>query len=161
MEPDLLTIRPGWRAWWDELGEAFWSSPASSSGLYHHGESQEEHAREVFDLASWHWRRMPERRIRHDHGIRRSFLRAALFHDCGKALDRRNHDVAGFEWMRDRDPLAARLILLHMGRWGAREIADLMDRPANAYFRKLPFFSWMVQTLQACDYSAAHGWRRQ
>lgn len=154
-------LTPGWRSWMREVPLEFWTSPASASGTRHHGESQIEHAEEVYALCAWHWRRVPERHIRAHHGIRRSFLRAARFHDVGKAEDRSAHDIAGYNFMLRRDPLAAYFILRHMGRWGSREVADIINCKPIAQYHAVPVFRWLADLLQACDYTAAHGWQRQ
>ena len=160
MEPQILIARPGWRSWMREVPVDFWRSPASVSGRNHHGESQLEHSQEVYELAAWHWRRVPERHIRAHHGIRRSFLRAARFHDIGKASDPRAHDIAGYNFLLRRDPLAAYFVLRHMGRWGSREVADILECKPIARYHAVPVFRWLADLLQACDYTAAHGWKR-
>lgn len=147
----------GWRAWMREVPIEFWTSPASTSGLYHHGESQLEHSQEVFRLCCMHWRRVPDRKIRHHHGIRRSFLRAARFHDIGKASDRHNHEIAGYNFMLRRDLLSAYLILTHSGRWSPSEVSDICNCPLISKYHSVPAFRWLSNTLQACDYTAAHG----
>lgn len=150
----------GWRSWMREVPLEFWTSPASASGQHHHGETQLEHSQQVYELCAWHWRRVPERHIRAHHGIRRSLLRAARFHDIGKASDRQAHDIAGYNFMLRRDPLAAYLILRHMGRWGSREVADILECKPVARYHAVPVFRWLADLLQSCDYTAAHGWTR-
>lgn len=144
----------GWRSWWLEFGD-WWSTPASITGKHHHGETQGEHAQEVFRLAALHWRRVPDERIRKCHTIKRSFLRAARFHDVGKAIDRDEHDLAGYSWMLPRDPLAAILILTHMGRWCSPEVKDLLECPVVRNYWSQPIFRFLAEMLQACDYTAA------
>jgi len=155
MEPQILT-RPGWRSWMREVPVEFWQSPA----LHHHGETQIEHSQAVYELAAWHWRRVPERHVRAHHGIRRSFLRAARFHDIGKHEDRRAHEVAGFNWMIRKDSLAAYFILTHSGRWSPAEVADILNCKPISRYHEVPVFRWLSYALQACDYTAAHGWIR-
>ena len=159
MEPQIL--RPGWRSWMREVPVDFWRSPASASGQHHHGETQLEHSQEVYELAAWHWRRVPERHIRAHHGIRRSFLRAARLHDIGKASDSQAHDIAGYNFLLRRDPLSAYLVLRHMGRWCSPEVSELLNCKPLSLYHAVPMFRWLADLLQMCDYTAAHGWQRQ
>lgn len=86
--------------------------------------------------------------------------RAARFHDIGKAHDRHAHDIAGYNFMLRRDPLAAYFVLRHMGRWGSREVADILECKPIARYHAVPVFRWLADVLCACDYTAAHGWTR-
>ena len=63
--------------------------------------------------------------------------------------------------MLRRDPLAAYFVLRHMGRWGSREVADILDCKPIARYHAVPVFRWLADLLQACDYTAANGWIRQ
>lgn len=160
VESQVLTARPGWRSWMREIPVDWWQSSASASGQNHHGETQIEHSEEVFALAAWHWRRVPEAKIRKSARLLRSYLRAARFHDVGKSMDRKSHEIAGYNWMLRRDELAAWLILQHSGRWSPREVQDILDCRQWDKFRSHRIFRWMAETLQGCDYTAAHGWQR-
>jgi hypothetical protein len=127
------------------------------SGRHHHGETQWQHAREVYRLARLHWRRIPWDDVRHDQKLRKSFLRAALFHDIGKAMNRQAHDVAGFRWMYPRDPLAAFLLLRHMGRWGAPPDEQVNELTAVDGLGLLtPRNCYLADLLAGCDYTSAH-----
>lgn len=134
----------------------FWSSPASLTGHHHHGETQWQHAREVYLLARLHWRRVPWEDVRRDRKTRRSFLRAAIFHDYGKGINRQAHDVAGFRWMWERDRLAAFLILRHMGRWGASAEDQVNELTAvNGLYLLNPRNMFLADLLAGCDYTSA------
>lgn len=144
-----------WRVWETEIGDDFWESPASASG-HHHGETQREHADEVFRLACRHWRRVPEDKLRKCRSVCRSFLRAARFHDVGKAIDRTRHDIASYRWLLDKgDDLAAFLALMHMGRWKSRDVTRILEREPVGRFAKHPAFLRLAEMLQSCDYTAA------
>jgi len=149
-------VSNGWRDWWLDLGE--WrQTPASLSGQHHKpGQTQAEHARAVYRLACKHWRRCPWPEVRHNHKIHRSFLRAALFHDVGKSTDRYNHDIASYVYLiQKKDLLAAVLALTHMGRWGSKEVHDLLEMPKVRDLWSQAPVRWMAQTIQACDYQDA------
>jgi hypothetical protein len=144
------------RQWVAEFGD-WWDSPASLSGRHHRpGQTQLGHAVGVLRLAALHWRRVPWETTRKSRQACRSFLRAAFFHDVGKAIDRSQHEVAGCRWMRDRDPFASFLILLHMGRWGpgyrdtVRAMVDL-----NLLYLDAPSTRWLADLLAGCDYTDA------
>jgi len=118
-----------------------------------------QHAIGVLALASRHWRRVPWRNVRHALNAKRSFLRAAFFHDVGKKFDRDRHDLAGAEWMAPRDPLAAYLIMGHMGRWGA----PWSERQGVALRLGILEWDnqetrWLADMLAACDYTEAVCW---
>lgn len=146
--------KSGWRQWWAEFSD-FWDLPASENPDHHHGETHGEHAFEVYYLAKKHFRRHPDPTIRKNRSIRRSFLRAALFHDVGKFIDRSRHDLAGCYWMIGRDLLAAHLILRHMGRWGHPEVDGISSTFPFSLYHYQPWAHWLFETLQACDYTAA------
>lgn len=154
MSPQPARHKSGWRAWASEWGD-WWHSPASASGQHHHGETQWQHAREVFALAARMWRRVPQERLRKSHTIRRSFLRAAIFHDVGKAVDPKAHDLASYAWLLPKDRLAAYFALTHMGRWQTPAVRDILECAPISRFHRHPTLRFIGEMLQACDYFAA------
>ena len=149
-------VKPGRHAWWQEVGD-FWHQPASTTGKNHRpGQTQGDHAYGVFRLAVLHWRRCPWKAVRKNWKIKRSFLRAALFHDVGKKDDRYNHDVASYVWlMHHGDPLAGYFALCHMGRWGSVEVKDILNMPIICDLHAQAPFRWLAGALQVCDYTDA------
>jgi len=120
------------------------------------GDTQLTHAQGVFDLACCHWRRVPWQDVRKNRALCRSFLRAAFFHDIGKAIDRENHDIAGFIWLLPKDREAAFMVLQHMGRWGASSDKKYqLLREYNAFDLANPICIYLSEIIAACDYTHA------
>ena len=144
------------KSWMKHIRKSFWNEPASRRGFHRPGDTQLSHAIGVLALASKHWRRVPWHDVRKDRLVCRSFLRAALFHDIGKAFDRDRHDIEGFRWMFPKDHLAAFFILQHMGRWGSssNEKYELL-REHEALKLVTPVNQYLSDMLSSCDYTHA------
>jgi len=71
------------KKWMGYVRNSFWTESASRRGFHR----QLSHAMGVLALASKRWRRIPWADVRKDRQMCRSFLRAALFHDIGKAKE--------------------------------------------------------------------------
>lgn len=115
------------KQWWSELGE-FWNQPASRSGRFHRpGQTQRGHALGVLALSFRMWSRF-EDKIRMNRSLMRSFFRAALFHDVGKAMgEYKVHEALGAYWLFDHgDRVAAYLVLHHMGIFGMNRQSRLV-----------------------------------
>jgi hypothetical protein len=143
---------------------SWWDSPASLTGRHHPpGQTQRMHAIGTLRAARWLWRRVPWQSVRRDKRQRRSMLIAALIHDCGKSVDRAEHETAGALMALQafpNAPMVAYLVLHHMGRFGVtawRRSRWMIDH--GIIELDTPRARWIADLLQNCDYCSAFSHR--